>query len=57
MPRDIGELAPLLLDEGMLQWWHEVRGKEKGVKVRMFCRLVLKSCNFVLKIKLHWFLI
>jgi hypothetical protein len=57
MPCSTQELIPPLLEEGMLQWWHEVHGKEKGVKVGMFCRPVLKSCNFVSKIRLHWFLI
>ncbi len=31
--------------------------KEDSVKARMFSRLVLKSCNFVLKIKPYQFLI
>ncbi len=57
MPRGTWELTPPPLEEGMLQWWHEVHGKEKGVKARMFYKPILKSCNFVLKIKLLWFLI
>jgi len=57
MPCGTRELIPPSPKEGMLQWWHEVCMKEKGVKAKMFYRLVLKSCNFVLKIRLHWFLI